>query len=103
MNSRTVLITGAAGNLGRKLEAHLAGRCELRLLDRDPRGDRSIVAADLSRWGDWHEHCRGADVVFHFAADPEAYKPWPDLVGPNVDALIHVYHAAAAGGVKRLI
>jgi nucleoside-diphosphate-sugar epimerase len=103
MTPRTVLITGAAGNLGRKLRAHLAGRCELRLLDREPRGDAAVLAADLSVWGDWHRRFEGADVVFHFAADPEAYRPWPDLIGPNVDALIHAYQAAARGEVRRVV
>ena len=103
MNPRTVLITGATGNMGRKLRAHLAGRVELRLIDRDPRGDSSVMAADLGTWGDWHEQFRGVDLVFHFAADPEAYKPWSDLIGPNVDALIHTYQAAALGGVKRVV
>jgi nucleoside-diphosphate-sugar epimerase len=100
---RTVLITGAAGTLGRKLRAHLDGRVGVRALDRDPRGDPSVTAADLGRWGDWHRLFRGADVVFHFAADPEAYKPWPDLIGPNMDALIHTYQAAALGGVRRVV
>jgi NAD+ dependent glucose-6-phosphate dehydrogenase len=103
MNPRTVLITGATGNMGRKLRAHLTGRCELRLIDRDPRGDASVVAADLSQWGIWHEQFRGADVVFHFAADPEAYRSWPELIGPNVDALVNAYQAAALGGVKRVV
>jgi nucleoside-diphosphate-sugar epimerase len=47
---RSVLITGAAGNLGGKLRRHLEGRHDLRLLDREPRGDAAITPADLSRW-----------------------------------------------------
>ena len=45
----------------------------------------------------------GADTVFHFAADPEAYRPWPDLVAPNVDALVHAYQASVRGGVRRFV
>jgi len=103
MNPRTVLITGATGNLGGKLRAHLASRYELRLIDRDPRGQTDVTAADLSSWGDWHQLFQKVDVVFHLAADPEASKSWPELVGPNVDALIHTYQAAALGGVKRIV
>ena len=103
MSPQTVVITGAAGNMGRKLREHLSSRFELRLLDRDPRGDAAIIAADLGNWADWHHQFRGADVVFHFAADPEAYRLWPALIGPNVDALIHAYQAAALGGVKRVV
>lgn len=100
---RCVLITGATGNLGRKLREHLSGQYELRLLDRDARGDASVTTADLATWGEWVSLFEGVDTVFHFAADPEAYRSWPELIGPNVDALIHTYHAAVRGGVKRFI
>lgn len=97
------MITGAAGTLGGKLRQHLAGRHDLRLLDRDPRGDPGIERADLSTWSGWVRRFEQADVVFHFAADPEAYRPWPDLVGPNMDAMIHTFAAAAAGRVRRFV
>ncbi len=100
---QVVVITGAAGNMGRKLRAPLEGHVELRLLDRDARGDAAIHEADLSTWGAWTEQLRGAEIVFHFAADPEAYHSWPELIGPNVDALIHTYQAAVLGGVRRVI
>ena len=98
-----VVITGAAGNMGRKLRMHLQGRANLRLLDRDPRGDAAIHAVDLATWGDWTELFRGAEFVFHFAADPDAFRSWPELISPNVDALIHTYQAAALGGVRRIV
>lgn len=101
---RTVLITGAAGNLGGKLRHHLEGRCTLRLLDRDPGGDPSILAADLSQWDEgWVQHFAGADTVVHLAADPTAHQSWEKLIGPNVDAVIHVFQAAVQQGVRRVI
>lgn len=99
----TVLITGAAGNLGAKLRAALADRCRLRLLDRDPRGDPDILAVDLARPGPWVEQFRGVDVVYHLAADPTANQTWPNLVAPNVDALIHVFRAAESARVRRIV
>ena len=102
--ARTVLITGAAGNLGGKLRRHLEGRYPLRLLDRDPRDDAGIVPADLSRWDvRLVDHFRGADVVVHLAADPTAQQTWPNLIGPNVDALIHVFQACVQADVKRVV
>ncbi len=101
---RTVLITGAAGNLGAKVRRHLQGRYELRLLDRDPRGDASIHQADLSVWSaEWVEQFRGVDAVIHLAADPTAQQSWPNLVGPNVDAVIYAFQAAVKGGVRRFV
>jgi uronate dehydrogenase len=101
---RTVLITGASGNLGAKLRHHLQGRYELRLLDRDPRNDAMIRPADLSVWhAGWVEQFRGADVAVHLAADPTAQQTWPNLIAPNMDALIHTFQAAVQAGVRRLV
>ena len=103
-NTKRVLITGATGNLGAKLTQHLQGRYELRLLDIDPRGDARVVAADLSRWDrGWVDQFKGVHVVVHLAGNPLAHQVWPNLVGPNVDAVIHVCAAAVAAGVKRVI
>ena len=101
---KTVLITGAAGNLGSKLRRHLEGRYELRLLDIDPQGDRSILKADLSEYADeWVREFRGADVVVHLAADPTAHQTWPKVIGPNIDAVLHVFQACVSGGVRRVV
>lgn len=101
---KTVLITGAAGNLGGKLRRHLEGSCELRLLDLNPGGDPAVLQADLSRWESVRaEQFRGADVVVHLAADPTAQQTWPNVVAPNIDAVINVYQAAVQAGVPRVV
>src|SRR5436190_804308 len=80
---------------------HLLGRYDLRLLDKNPRGDPAVLPADLSAWGPgWVEQFRGADVVVHLAADPAAQQTWPHLMAPNVDAVIHAFQAAVRGGVR---
>jgi uronate dehydrogenase len=100
----TVLITGAAGNLGAKLRRHLEGRYPLRLLDIDPRGDAALTPADLSRWDErWAATFAGVDVVVHLAADPTAQQTWPKLVAPNLDALVNVFLAAVRAGVPRVV
>lgn len=102
--NRTVLITGAAGNLGAKLRQHLEGRHDLRLLDLHSRGDSTIEEVDLSRWDTrWVDRFRGVDVVVHLAADPVAFQTWPHLIAPNLDALINTFQAAARSGVKRVV
>lgn len=101
---RTVLITGASGNLGAKLRNHLQGRYQLRLLDRNPRGDSAVHSVDLSIWDtQWVEQFRGVDVVVHLAADPTAQQTWPNLLAPNVDSVIHAFQAAIRCGVRRFI
>lgn len=102
--TQTVLITGASGNLGAKLRRHLQGRFPLRLLDINPKGDPEIVQADLSAWDEaWVSLFDGVDCVVHLAADPKADQTWPKLVGPNIDAVINVFTAAAQGSVQRVI
>src|SRR3569623_108453 len=64
--TRTILITGAAGNIGGKLVAHfyLAGSFLLRLLDK--RAEGVIVAAVFGVYADsWAQHFRGVDSVLH--------------------------------------
>jgi len=102
--AKHVLITGAAGNLGTKLRQHLQGRYPLRLLDIDTRGDQAVMAADLSRWNEgWVDQFRGVDVVIHLAGNPKAHASWPEVIGPNIDATIHVFQAAVLTGVSRVI
>jgi nucleoside-diphosphate-sugar epimerase len=94
------VITGAAGNLGRKLAAHWADRSRQVLLDRA--AGPGLHAADLSRWNDdWPNRFDGADVVVHLAGNPVEYHEWPDLVGPKVDAMLNVYEVAARSGLVR--
>ena len=101
---KTVLITGASGNLGAKLRRHLQGRYELRLLDIDPKGDPDVKQADLSAWNeDWVGQMENVDTVVHFAANPSPCTSWAGLIGPNIDALFHLFAAAVSRGVKRVV
>jgi len=102
MLPKRVLITGAAGNLGSKLAHALAGRCELTLLDRA--AAPGVHATDLSRWdAQWAAFFHGVDAVVHLAGNPVAYHDWPDLIEPNVDAMLNLFEAAAQARVKRVV
>src|SRR5271165_1300260 len=69
--SKTIVITGAAGNLGRKLRTHFSScSWNLRLLDRSARLGLDMTIADLSRYcGSWATAFSGADAVIHLAAE----------------------------------
>src|SRR5262245_19047647 len=100
----TVLITGAAGNLGDKLRRHLESRYPLRLIDRVAGSDPASHPADLAIWDPrWADLFQGVAVVVHLAADPTAQQVWPNLVGPNVDAVLNVFQAAVRAGVRRVV
>jgi NAD+ dependent glucose-6-phosphate dehydrogenase len=102
---RTVLITGACGNIGRKLRRAWADVYDLVLIDRlDDPDDPEIITADLEILDDdWITHFHGVDTVVHLAANTDEHASWDDLIGPNLDVLANVFHAAALAGVERVV
>ena len=101
---KTVVITGAGGNLGAKLRVALTGRYALRLIDKQSHDDADIAACDLGVWSDaWADLCNGAEALVHLAANARAEATWDDLLEPNIDALLNVLHACVRGGVRRVI
>jgi NAD+ dependent glucose-6-phosphate dehydrogenase len=102
---RTVLITGACGNLGRKLRAAWDDTYELVLLDiAATPDDPDVIPADLAEIDDeWIGYFHGVDTVIHLAANPDELATWEELERPNLDALSNVFHASALAGVERLV
>jgi nucleoside-diphosphate-sugar epimerase len=102
---RTVLVTGARGNIGRKLCAAWAGRYEMIRIDRDDDPDDSdLIVADLAEWDDdWAALFEEADVVVHLAANRDESASWPDLIAPNLDATANVLMAAVQAGLDRVV
>lgn len=105
MAKRIVLITGAAGSVGRKLTAHFRAQgCELLLLDRYALpGDEAVQPVDLAEWGAWADRFKGVDCVIHLAADADANADWLSVARNNIDATLNVFEAAAGGGARRVI
>lgn len=102
---RTILITGANGNIGRKLRTAWDDRYDLVLVDRvTAPDDPDVVVADLSVVDDsWMTLFHGVDTVVHLAGNANENAPWEELVGPNIDAVANVFQAAALAGVERII
>lgn len=101
---RTVLITGAAGNIGGKLAAHFreTGQYHLRLIDREP--GEEIIGADISTWDeDWAEHFVDVDTVVHLAGDPHGNASWDSVLRLNVRATQNVLRAARQAKVRRVV
>jgi NAD+ dependent glucose-6-phosphate dehydrogenase len=103
--TRTVLITGAAGNIGGKLRAHFSTLgWQLRLLDSDPHGDPAIEAADLAAWSSaWVARFAGVDAVVHLAGNPSSQTSWESAQRLNIDLTANVYEAAVEHGVRRVV
>jgi uronate dehydrogenase len=102
-----VLLTGAAGCIGRDLRAGLRGRYALlRVTEvRDPgpaAAGEEAVPADLSSPEATAALMRGIDVVLHFAGMPRE-APWDAVLRNNIIATYNVFEAARANGVRRIV
>jgi NAD+ dependent glucose-6-phosphate dehydrogenase len=101
----TVVITGAAGNIGTKLRRHFEGLgWTLRLLDPVAIAHEGAVVADLAVWhDDWVAQFREADAVVHLAGNPSPKGSWGSVQRLNFDLTMNVYEAAVRQGARRLV
>jgi NAD(P)-dependent dehydrogenase (short-subunit alcohol dehydrogenase family) len=102
----SVLITGAAGGLGRLLGKHLAHSYSLSLLDCRPLGFTSSLPfhqIDLAVQPDLSSCFPGVTTILHFAGIPTAQSSWEDLLAANVVATQNVLRGALRYGCRRVI
>jgi nucleoside-diphosphate-sugar epimerase len=104
-----VLVTGAAGGVGRLLLPGLANPGQvgrLRLTDLreipDPPPGAEVSYGDLTDPDFAAAVTADVDAVVHLAANPDPGAGWPHLRGPNVDAVATLLAAARAAGVARV-
>jgi uronate dehydrogenase len=101
--TRPVLLTGAAGNLGRMLARELgAAGWTLRLTDILPFPDplpagARFVKADLSDGLAIARMAEGCGAILHFGG-VSVERPFEEVLGPNLRGLYHVYEAARREG-----
>jgi nucleoside-diphosphate-sugar epimerase len=112
-----IVITGAAGAIGRLMIDELGPTHELRLLDRYRVPDRRSLRADLSvarpmrlrrlwqalRIPRWEEAFSGADVVLHLAGNAKPDATFKSVLRHNVRATWNVLDAAARARVPRVV
>lgn len=100
--TQTVLITGASGNIGRKLSVSLGKRFDLKLLDL--RGTDNVVSADLTCFShDWVGFFEGVDTVIHLAGEMRPNASWDSCYSGNVVSTRNVLTASRQASVKRVI
>ncbi|MEU5526234.1 NAD(P)-dependent oxidoreductase [Micromonospora chersina] len=115
---RRVVVTGAAGKLGRAVVAHLrAVGVDVLAVDRaggrDPRDvDGEFLLVDLTDYGQVveaftggaDEHAGGVGAVVHLAAVPApGLQPNAVTFANNSAATYNVFAAARAAGIKRVV
>jgi uronate dehydrogenase len=104
----TIVITGAAGQVGTMIRFRLArpGRV-LRLLDVAPLaqpagpGEESVTAS-VTDMAAVTAACSGADAVIHLAGIP-AEGAWAPILDVNVNGTYTVFEAARRAGVPRVV
>jgi uronate dehydrogenase len=104
---KTVLITGAAGDVGTRLRKLLKGVYpQLRLSDqRRPdalAGDESFIAADLADYHQVEKIVAGVDGVVHLGGH-SVEGPWDAILRANIVGCYNLFEACYRAGVKRVV
>ncbi|OIN50893.1 NAD-dependent dehydratase [Pseudomonas azotoformans] len=103
-----LLLTGAAGGLGKVLRERLRPYAQvLRLSDianMAPAADASeeVQACDLSDKQAVHHLVEGVDAILHFGG-VSVERSFEEVLGANICGIFHIYEAARRHGVKRVI
>ncbi|HZQ71891.1 MAG TPA: NAD(P)-dependent oxidoreductase [Burkholderiales bacterium] len=102
---KTVLITGATGDVGTHLARELAGKYKLRLSDKrplkPPRG-QTFMRADVSKMADALRITKGVDAIVHLGGY-SVEGPWEAILQANIVGCYNVFEAARRNGVKRIV
>ncbi len=104
----TVLLTGAAGHIGRTFYAATRGRYRFVLTDRLPL-DYDIEPPDTYEQADLTVRdaiphlVRQVNVVVHMAAESDETSAFDDLLAPNIVATTWLLEAAARSGISRFV
>ena len=103
---QSVLITGAAGDVGRRLTALLKDSYRLRLSDiKTPAGLASgadFVAADLADPAALATAVTGIDGIVHLGGF-SVEGPWETILNANIVGCYNLFEAARTAGVKRVV
>ena len=104
-STRTILITGAHGNIARKLRDAWQDIYDLVLIDAvADENDPEVIQADLSQWDqNWVDIFADVDTVIHLAGNRDEFSAWHELADPNIDAFANVLNAAVLNEVERFI
>ena len=102
---KRILITGAAGRIGRVICAGLRQTSDYDVVAADIRADEDadIVVMDVRDRDSVEAQMSGVDTVIHLAWYMQSDKFYDQIVPVNVVGTYNVYEAARLNGVKRVI
>jgi uronate dehydrogenase len=103
---KTILITGAAGDVGTHLRRELAGKYILRVSDLRPlkkiNREERFLRADISNMAHALRITRGVDAVIHLGGY-SVEGPWAGILNANIVGCYNIFEAARRNGVRRIL
>jgi uronate dehydrogenase len=103
---KTILITGAAGDVGTHLRRELAGKYVLKVSDlrslKKINKEEEFVRADISKFSDALRITKGVDAVVHLGGY-SVEGPWDAILSANIIGCYNMFEAAHRNGVKRIL
>jgi uronate dehydrogenase len=102
-----LLLTGAAGYLGRELRPRLKAYCEvLRLSDRHDLGNAAegeeLQITSLENKDQVTTLLQGVSAVVHMGG-VSTEQPWDPILAGNIVGMVNLYEAARLKGVQRIV
>lgn len=102
--ARKIIITGALGNIGAKVSAHLAAQPGYEIIRFDRTEAEGVQKADFAEYDAlWTESFAGADTVIHLAGEPSPRAAWASVQRNNIVATQNILRALEAHLVPRMI
>ena len=103
---KTILITGAAGDVGTHLRRELAAKYQIRASDlrnlKEKFKGQEFVRADISKFSDALRITKGVDAIVHLGGY-SVEGPWEGILNANIVGCYNVFEAARRNGVKRIL
>ncbi len=106
---RSVLVTGAAGNIGSYFAENSHQKYDLTLLDHEGgdtkklQGYGKIIVGDITNLDEIKTQFAGIDTIVHLAATPDPSATWTTIRDLNIEGTYNVMVAAKSAGCRRVI
>jgi uronate dehydrogenase len=99
----TILLTGAAGQIGTMLTERLPGLgWSIRSMDRRPVDGPDTIVGEVTDPAVLDIAMAGVDAVVHLAGIPTE-APWPAIRQAHIEGTYQVFEAARRAGVRRIV